>query len=207
MASRAIHKMSIAQTTIRHLTPKDYRTKPWKNGKGQTQDILLLPEDADHSNFDVRFALSPIVETGPFSSFPGADRVITLVEGHALELAFEDSATCLNIHDSHGFDTGLAPMGTPVDGPVRVINVMARRGVWDIKVCTVVSRQGISCSPADLLFFFAIAGNAAVESQGTETLLSQAESAVVSNTDSVTLASDGYVLMAHLTPALNPAAV
>ena len=61
--------MIVSDSKIQYLQLKDYQTKQWKNGKGITHDILLMPEGAGHDSFDVRFALSPIVEEAQFSSF------------------------------------------------------------------------------------------------------------------------------------------
>ena len=170
--------MSSLKTSIRHLTREDYQTKPWKNGKGQTQDVFLIPEDADHSNFDLRFALSPIVTQAQFSSFPGADRVISVIEGDTLELAFETETVLLNRYDSHRFDTGLSPIGKPLGDPIRVVNVMARRNIWSIIFCKLVSTINVTCGANNLLFIYAISGDCSVTVDGekqhlcpTETLI------------------------------------
>ena len=187
---------------IQYLQLKDYKTKPWKNGKGMTQDILLVPEGAGHDSFDVRFALSPIVEEARFSSFPGADRVITVIEGNKLELAFDTTNISLARYESHGFDTGLAPIGKPVDGPILVVNVMVRRGVWGIASCEVLSKINLLCADGDLLFLYAIAGHSTVSLDGKEMLLKTTEALIISDAKDVNLISDGQVLVSHLKPAV-----
>ena len=195
--------MTDQNPTVQHLAPQDYQTKPWKNGKGQTHDICLMPEGADHSNFDLRFALSPIVEEAKFSSFSGADRVINVIEGDALELTFDDETVRLEKYDSHRFDTGLSPVGNPLNGPIRVINVMARRGVWDIVSCEIQSELNRSCSDNDLLFIYAISGNSSVILDGKGTRLCASESLMVSGSTDVSISSDGLFLVSHLTHELD----
>jgi len=184
---------------IQHLQLEDYQTKPWKNGKGQTQDIFLLPESADHTGFDLRFALTPIVEEAVFSSFPGADRVIAVIEGDTLELAFDTRIVSLDRFDSHCFDKGLTPVGKPIGGPIRVVNVMARRGIWDIVTCEIMSTLTMSCVDSDLLFLYAISGDSSVTMQGKERLLRTSETLIISGAIDVNAISNGQFLVSHLT--------
>lgn len=190
--------MNALNPTVRHLTREDYQTKPWKNGKGQTQDILLIPDGADHSNFDLRFALSPIVEEAPFSSFPGADRVINVIEGDTLKLAFDGQTIRLDKYDSHRFDTGLSPVGTPLGGPIRVVNVMARRGVWDIVVCEIQSKCSLTCDDNDLLFIYAICEESAVSVDGKQSRLYESETLIATGAASVEMSSEGLFLVSKL---------
>jgi environmental stress-induced protein Ves len=66
-------------TGITPLNPDDYRSVPWKNGGGVTVDIAF--------EGDVwRFSRTPITEPGPFSDYPGFDRLQVLVAGSGLVL-------------------------------------------------------------------------------------------------------------------------
>ena len=192
--------MTTKKTFVRHLTQKDYQTKPWKNGKGQTQDVFLMPENADHSNFDLRFALSPIVTEAQFSSFPGADRVISVIEGNVLELAFETETVRLNKYDSHRFDTGLSPIGKPLGDPIRVVNVMARRGIWNIIRCEIASTMNVTCDDKDLLFIYAISGHSSATLDGETKHLCPTETLITSGPNKVDVLSEGLFLISQLAP-------
>ncbi|MDA9009320.1 HutD family protein [Alphaproteobacteria bacterium] len=144
---------------ITHLTETDYQIKPWKNGKGTTADLFMSPEGATHDTFDLRFSMAPIVEDGPFSSFPSADRRITLIEGNGLNLDFGDRSHDLMALKPFGFDTELAPMGSQLDGPVRVVNVMARRPKWQIAECRVVDQISTELKDGEFCFVFALSGD------------------------------------------------
>jgi environmental stress-induced protein Ves len=66
------------------------RFAPWKNGGGETAEILCHPEGAGFEDFDWRISTAKVGQSGPFSIFPGIDRVLTVIEGGAMRLRFED---------------------------------------------------------------------------------------------------------------------
>lgn len=126
---------------IRLLRDGTYDRKPWKNGGGITEDVWLFPEGASHDDFDIRLSLAEISQDGPFSSFPGIDRTITLVGGDPFVLSFANG-------ESHRLDRlmplsfdGLLTPESRLDGePSRDFNVMTRRGRWTHQVA--VHRDG-----------------------------------------------------------------
>ena len=102
--------------------------RPWKNGGGTTAEILAAPEGAGFDAFDWRISTARVEASGPFSLFPGADRVLTVLEGGgiALDLAGE----------RHALDASAPPFAFPGDvpcfghldaGPLLDLNVMVRR--------------------------------------------------------------------------------
>jgi len=57
----------------------DYAQLPvsrWRNGGGETREIISYPPGA--AEFQWRATIATIDADGPFSPFPGVDRVITL---------------------------------------------------------------------------------------------------------------------------------
>ena len=116
--------------TIQHLPATAYVTMPWKNGRGSTDEICLLPEGASRDAFELRISRATISTPGAFSAFVGAERTITLIDGDGLSLEFDDRTVELSIGQPYRFDSGLTPIGVPRGGPVRVANVMAARDVW-----------------------------------------------------------------------------
>ncbi|MGB0799790.1 MAG: HutD family protein [Planktomarina sp.] len=191
-----MHKYDLPD--LYHIARSDFHTKPWKNGKGTTHDILMLPDGCDHTSFDLRFALSPIIEAGVFSTFPGADRVITLVEGQGLDLRFETHCEHLMPLQCLHFDTGLAPIGTPSQGGVAVINVMAKRDIWQIAACHVVPTLHMECGDNDLVFVYALQQDCSLNIDGTRTWVDQANAVLLSGPSMIDI--EGLFLYAHLTP-------
>ena len=74
-------------TSARHLTTADYRTTPWRNGNGRTTEIAVSPEGASiEDDFDWRISVADVTADGPFSSFPGHQRSLSLLRGGGLHL-------------------------------------------------------------------------------------------------------------------------
>jgi environmental stress-induced protein Ves len=73
---------------LRHLTAADVRRVPWKNGRGVTEELALWPPGAsfERGDFDWRVARAGVDAAGPFSEFPGFDRLLVVTEGEGLLL-------------------------------------------------------------------------------------------------------------------------
>lgn len=123
----------------RIISKDDYARKPWKNGRGETLDVLLIPENATHADFDVRVAFSPIPADSPFSRYDNVERFLTLVEGDELALEFENQREVLKKNQSLRFDCELPVTGRPSDADVMVINIMARRTGYNLGSCAVTT--------------------------------------------------------------------
>ncbi|MEO5616126.1 MAG: HutD family protein [Cypionkella sp.] len=67
---------------IRHLTPTDYKTMPWANGKGTTVEMLRV----DEGGLLWRLSRASVVENGDFSRFPGIERNLTVITGPGFDL-------------------------------------------------------------------------------------------------------------------------
>ncbi|MDN3713725.1 HutD family protein [Paracoccus cavernae] len=184
-------------TQFFHLPANGYRTMPWKNGRGATDEVWLWPEDADREDFSIRISRAPITDDGGFSAFEGADRVITLIEGRGLGLDFAEGQHRIAPHVPFQFDTGLAPFGRPLGGPVRVFNVMARRADW------VIADARVTEEPAewqgDLVVAFALAPQSIL--CGGEEITLAAQDTVVLRDPARVLATKGPVLVVTLRAA------
>ncbi len=126
---------------------------PWKNGGGVTREIVCGPAGASLDRFDWRVSIATIASDGPFSAFPGIDRIITLLEGGGVQLASEDGAI------DHRLDTPLQPFAFPGEariharllvGPCEDFNVMTRRATCRARV-EVRRHAGALSAPQGLL--------------------------------------------------------
>lgn len=79
-----------AFTIIRH---GDYRSMPWRNGKGVTLEIAREPASGDP--FAWRLSLADLTVDGPFSPYPGYRRAIVLVSGHSIHLRYHGHGSCV----------------------------------------------------------------------------------------------------------------
>ncbi len=143
---------------VRLLTPADYRTMPWKNGSGRTTEIAAYPSGAGLDNFLWRVSLADVECDGPFSSFPGIERTIVLLEGAGMRLHGGARATELTTpFEPHTFSGDAAVDCRLVAGPVRDFNAMFRRGRARGSV-TVVRRGVAEFGPARFRLAYAATG-------------------------------------------------
>jgi environmental stress-induced protein Ves len=110
---------------------------PWKNGGGTTREVLCWPPGAGLDDFDWRVSIATIGASGPFSTFPGVDRVITLLDGDGVHLRSPDGTV------DHRLDIALQPFTFPgslaigctvLGGASTDFNVMSRHATGRIEV-------------------------------------------------------------------------
>ncbi len=184
--------------TLTHVPFDQFESKLWKNGLGTTYDIALFPKGADHADFDLRFALSPIVENNVFSAFPGIERVITPVEGAGLRLEFAEKEHELVLNQSLRFDSALTPMGKPRNGAIKVINVMARREKWNFLSCGVTEQDNYVLQDGEYLLLFALQ-NCVVRSDDENVLMAKHDAVLASSARTISInAPEIRILHAHL---------
>lgn len=110
-----------------HRAP-DRVFRPWRNGGGETAEILAYPPGAGFDGFEWRLSTAIVASDGPFSTFPGVDRVLAVVEGGPMVLTLDDASVRLDAGSApFAFDGG-APCLCRLEGaPVLDFNVMVRR--------------------------------------------------------------------------------
>ncbi|WP_158915276.1 HutD family protein [Caulobacter sp. S45] len=99
----------------------------WKDGGGTTQEIAVHPQGAGF-DFDWRVSVATVNASGAFSTFPGVDRQLVVLEG-AMRLSF-DGRPSVELDPSCGpfaFPGDLACRAEVIE-PVQDLNVMVRRG-------------------------------------------------------------------------------
>jgi uncharacterized protein len=109
---------------IGHLTEADFKVMPWANGRGQTVEMFRVDRDGA---LLWRLSRAAVVEDGPFSTFPGVDRNLTVISGPGFDLvgAAHLRATLLQPIEFSG-DLDLRAVG--VTAACDDFNVMVRRG-------------------------------------------------------------------------------
>ncbi|GAA5233168.1 HutD family protein [Verticiella sediminum] len=151
---------------LRHVVLADLPASPWRNGGGETREIVCVPAGADMAEFDWRLSVATIARTGPFSAFPGVDRVITLLEGEGVVLRSTDGLI------EHALTAPLVPyafsgdvaMDCELVGACMDFNVMVRRSTTRADVT--VQRVAARTAPARAGAFYAAHGTWTVT--GTE---------------------------------------
>jgi len=127
---------------------------PWKNGGGVTREIVCQPPGAGMDSFAWRISIAHIARDGPFSAFPGVDRVITLLEGDGVHLRSTDGTVDHRLDQPlHPFAfSGEAPVdATLLEGDCHDFNVMTRRQACQAHVQVFTSRMDLPPARAGLL--------------------------------------------------------
>ncbi|PXA90705.1 hypothetical protein DMC25_02460 [Caulobacter sp. D4A] len=135
---------------MRLLPAADRTPAPWKNGGGTTWEIAAQPPGAGMDAFDWRLSIAQVAAPGPFSVFPGVDRVLTVIAGAGLRLAVDGLGEVLLDETSSPLAfPGDAPAAAMLDGgPIRDLNLMVRRGAWSGRVRRVAEAEQIVATAA-----------------------------------------------------------
>lgn len=114
---------------MRLLKAEDHRRMPWKNGGGETVEIVVHPPETGLGGFDWRVSMATVAADGPFSPFPGIDRTLAILDGEGMDLVVEG-------HGAHRLTPASPPLTFPGDaaaaarlvtGAITDLNVMTRR--------------------------------------------------------------------------------
>ena len=114
-----------------HLKAEDRVATPWRNGGGVTREVMAFPPGADLAGFDWRVSIADVADDGPFSLFPGIDRLMAVLSGVGVRLEIEgQGAIDVGPGDAPAAFAGDGrTTGVLIDGAIRDLNVMTRRGV------------------------------------------------------------------------------
>ncbi|WP_028661148.1 HutD/Ves family protein [Nocardioides insulae] len=100
--------------------------QPWANGGGTTRELLSAADGR------WRISLADVDRPGSFSSFPGQDRLLTLVAGEVLvlEVGGPDGPAESVVEPARPFAfSGDDEVAAALpEGPVRALNLIAERG-------------------------------------------------------------------------------
>jgi uncharacterized protein len=136
---------------LKFLPAAQHRAVPWKNGLGVSHSIAEHPPQA---GFDAVLWQVGVTEIGvdcPFSDLPGFDRLFMVIEGAGVELSCTDEGTGATSRERIGlwqppyaFRGDWRSTCRLLAGPVRVFNVMTRRGRFSATL-DVVAADRLSC--------------------------------------------------------------
>jgi uncharacterized protein len=127
---------------ILHLRASDSRRVPWKNGRGFTDELALWPAGAslERADFDWRISKAAVEENGPFSSFPGIERVLVVTEGAGVVLDHGARAPRATLEPliPYRFSGDWPTSAELVAGRIADFNVLCRRALVraDVEVWT-----------------------------------------------------------------------
>jgi uncharacterized protein len=151
---------------IRLLRSSEYRRMPWKNGGGETREILVSPPGASLDALEWRVSLATVASDGPFSEFRGITRTLSVIRGAGITLevgplvGHRQTQQLLTSSEPYTFDGEVPASAWLIDGPIVDLNVMSRRGVARHRV-TRMRLEGVSqlATSADVTLVFCRTGS------------------------------------------------
>jgi len=180
--------------TLQVLRFEQHRRMPWRNGGGVTYEVASSPAGSDLAGFDWRISIAEVQDGGPFSTFPGVDRTIVLVDGEWMALTVDGRRHRFGRREPFSF-AGDSDTTCEVAGPSRDLNVMTRRGRAG---ASVVIREAGAPRPvpagAGALVLVGLSGEVAIaQADGTEVQVSALDAVVSTGLAPLTLGGDGAV--------------
>lgn len=172
---------------------RDHRVVPWKNGRGTTTEIAVHPPTGSVQSFDWRVSMATVGEDGPFSAFPGVDRVMVVLEGE-LDLVSPERTERLGKHGLAAFPGERQITARLRGGPVRDLNVMVRRSASTVDAEVRRIRGATDLGSGRPVIAVAMDGAPSVAGHPLE----PGEAVVVEG--SLSADGDGTVLVARLSP-------
>jgi environmental stress-induced protein Ves len=138
---------------------------PWKNGGGETREILVSPPGSSLDEMEWRVSLATVASDGPFSEFRGITRTLSVIRGAGIRLqigpqvGFRELRELLTSSEPYTFDGESPTMGVLIDGTMVDLNVMSRRGVARHRVTKVrVADTSLIEASADVTLVFCVSG-------------------------------------------------
>ena len=137
---------------MRVVRAADAVAMPWRNGGGVTREYLAHPT-AEH--FDWRLSVAEVTADGPFSAFPGLDRILVLLSGKGMSLSFGDGTSVVLSQpmQHHRFPGEAAVQADLLGGPTTDLNLFWRRDAWVAEVDVLQA----PCDTPDALFLVYVA--------------------------------------------------
>ena len=131
--------------------------QPWPNGGGATRELLSAEDGA------WRVSLADIDRDGPFSSFPGRHRLLTVVDGVVLALVVAGAEHVIEPRRPFAFDGAAEVSASIPEGPVRALNVVVDPAVVSPHVTVLELGRGSTLPLADDQAALVLQGRAQVE--------------------------------------------
>ncbi|MCB2094824.1 MAG: HutD family protein [Rhodobacteraceae bacterium] len=103
------------------IRPGQFIRQPWKNGGGVTHEIVKVTEAED---LLWRLSVAEVAADGPFSSFPGLTRCLTVIAGDGIDLETPDGVLAAPPLVPVYFSGDTAVTGRLRNGPIRDLNLI-----------------------------------------------------------------------------------
>jgi environmental stress-induced protein Ves len=149
---------------------------PWKNGGGITREIA---SEAGKNGLLWRLSIADVSTEGAFSSFSGLARILTVIDGHGLELQSPSKTYDVPQLRPFSFSGDVEIRSVLNNGAIQDFNVIYDPdGIGaEVRVLKGPAQEGISTPATRVCAVFAILG----ESQCNGAMLTQGSCALIKN--------------------------
>jgi environmental stress-induced protein Ves len=136
----------------------EHTPMPWANGRGTSYEVARGGGD----DWSWRVAIAPVIEAGPFSSLPGVDRHLVVMDKAPLSLTIDgesrevqqgelvsfagESAVESFLPQGHTRDCGLMVRRGRTTGSMTVVS----SGVVDARILVSVTRMSVVCEGEEI---------------------------------------------------------
>ena len=110
-----------SRSLFKILCPDDLPAAPWKNGGGVTREIVKAE---DSVGLIWRISLANVDVDGPFSTFDGLTRILTVISGVGIDLISPRGVIAAGWGDPVRFSGNLPIKGRLIQGPIRDLNLI-----------------------------------------------------------------------------------
>jgi environmental stress-induced protein Ves len=173
------------------LRAANYKVMPWKNGLGSTTEIAISLASDGLGDFDWRVSMAQVTSDGPFSSFPGIDRTLMILDGDGIILTVANRASARLDHTSiHTFPGDQPTSAVLTNGPIVDLNVMSRRDCMQHRVQRIKVMTPLHFQPSSLTLLVVERGTLAIKSDTGSDVLAERDTLLIDcHTPSVSLES------------------
>tara|TARA_R110000737_G_scaffold230262_2_gene243770 strand:- start:623 stop:1201 length:579 start_codon:yes stop_codon:yes gene_type:complete len=142
---------------IEIIQPRQFKTVPWKNGKGETIE-MAINSGGTLDNFDWRLSMASVVEDGVFSNFTGYTRNLILIDGDGINLQHNDNKIdrLTTLLDIATFDGANKTVGNLHSSEITDFNIIARTSAFNSQVDCQKSAINYPLAPAELCFIYSL---------------------------------------------------
>ena len=167
---------------IKIISPHQFKTVPWKNGKGQTIEIAIS-ENGSLDDFNWRLSIASVVEDGMFSDFSGHERHLILLEGEGIELNHDNQQVDLleKPLSVSSFKGASKTVGRLINGAIKDFNLMIKDEKYRVEVLTSIKQKEIEIDKVDLCFVYTHTGQALVYLNSDELKITNGQLIVMEN--------------------------
>lgn len=145
---------------IEVITPQEFKTVAWKNGKGETIE-MAINSGGTLDDFDWRLSMASVVEDGVFSNFSGYTRNLILIDGDGINLQHNDNKIyrLSNLLDFATFDGGNKTVGNLHTGAITDFNIITRTSRYNCKVKCYPQANNIAIEESELCFIYSLSSD------------------------------------------------